>query len=156
MKLDIRPGDFDDPRVRALLQVHVSGMLADTPPGLAYVLDLSGLQRPDISFFAAWDGETLAGIGALKALDAATGELKSMRAAETHLRKGVGRALLEHLITLARARGYQTLCLETGSAPSFAPAIALYTSYGFKPGPAFGEYQASDFNQFFYLDLGGA
>lgn len=156
MALEIRPGDFDDPRVRDLLHLHVSSMLADTPPGLAYVLDLSGLQRPDISFFAAWDGEALAGIGALKALDATTGELKSMRAARTHLRKGVGRALLEHLITLAKARGYRTLSLETGSAPSFAPAIALYTSYGFKPGPAFGEYEASAFNQFFYLDLSRA
>ncbi|MBY0421412.1 MAG: GNAT family N-acetyltransferase, partial [Parvularculaceae bacterium] len=77
-------------------------------------------------------------------------------AVETHLRKGVGRALLEHLIALARSRGYRTLCLETGSAPSFTPAITLYTSYGFAPGPAFGEYKASDFNQFFYLDLADA
>ncbi|MBY0422018.1 MAG: hypothetical protein K2Q06_06910, partial [Parvularculaceae bacterium] len=83
MRVDIRPGDFEDRQVRALLREHIAGMHANTPPGLAYVLDLSGLQRPDISFFAAWDGERLAGIGALKALDGATGELKSMRVAET-------------------------------------------------------------------------
>ncbi|HTL31694.1 MAG TPA: GNAT family N-acetyltransferase [Kofleriaceae bacterium] len=152
--MEIRPGDFSDPRVLELLREHLAGMHASSPPGSVYALDLSGLQQPSIAFFAVWDGDELLGCGALKHIDAETGELKSMRTSARHLRRGAGAAMLEHLLAVARARGYARVCLETGSGPAFEPALALYRKHGFVTGPAFGDYVATEFNQFLQLALG--
>lgn len=150
----ILPGDFADARVIALLREHLAGMHASSPVCSVHALDLSGLQSPDIAFFTSWRGEELLGCGALKHLDDRTGELKSMRTAAAHLRKGVAAGLLEHLLSVARSRGYRRVSLETGSGPAFEPALALYRRYGFVPGEAFGDYEATPFNQFFHLTLG--
>jgi putative acetyltransferase len=149
----IRPADFADARVEALLVRHLEGMHENSPPGHVFALDWSGLQKPEISFYALWDGEALLGFGALKALDARSGEIKSMRTADAHLRRGVAAAILEHIIAEARRRGYARLSLETGSGPSFEPALALYRKYGFVDGEAFDGYVKSPFNQFLHLDL---
>lgn len=149
----IKPGDFDDERVKALLTRHLEGMHASSPPGHVFALDWSGLQKPEISFYALWEGEALLGVGALKELDSTSGEIKSMRTADAHLRRGVGARILEHIIAEARRRGYARLSLETGSGPAFEPALALYRTRGFVSGGAFGEYVKSPFNQFFHLDL---
>lgn len=150
----IVPADFDDPRVVDLLRIHLQGMHANSPPGSVHALDLSGLRVPEVALFTAWDGDQLLGMGALKALDDQTGEIKSMRTAAQHLRRGVAAALLEHLIGVARARGYRRISLETGSGPAFEPALALYRKRGFVNGEAFADYAASAFNQFLHLDLG--
>jgi putative acetyltransferase len=149
----IRQDDLTGEPTRALLALHMAGMLADTPPEFAFVLDLSGLQRPEITVWTVWDGDEVAGVGALKALGDGTGELKSMRTAPTHLRKGVAAALLDHLIAEGRRRGYRRLSLETGTAASFDPAVALYRSRGFQSGEPFDDYEPSAFNQFLHLDL---
>jgi putative acetyltransferase len=149
----IIPGDFSNPKVIALLDLHLIGMHANSPACMVHALDLSGLQTPDITFLTAWDGDVLLGCGALKALSEDHGEIKSMRTVAAHLRKGVGATILEHIITVARARGYRRLSLETGSGAAFAPALALYHRYGFENGAVFGSYEASDFNQFLHLDL---
>jgi len=150
----IKPGDFDDDRVKALLVRHLEGMHANSPPGHVFALDWSGLQKPEISFYALWEGEDLLGFGALKELEPRAGEIKSMRTADAHLRKGVAAAILDHIITEARQRGYSRLSLETGSGPAFDPALKLYRKYGFTDGEAFGGYGKSPFNQFLHLDLG--
>ena len=150
---DIRLGDFSDPRVQALLARHLEGMHANSPAGHVFALDWSGLQKPEITFYVMWAGDEVLGCGALKALDSSHGEVKSMRTADAHLRKGVGAAILEHIISEARARGYRRLSLETGSGPGFEPALALYRKRGFTNGAAFGDYTASDFNQFLHLEL---
>lgn len=149
----IKPGDFDDDRVKALLARHLEGMHANTPPGHVFALDWSGLQKPEISFYALWDGDDLLGVGALKELGPRAGEIKSMRTADAHLRRGVGAAILEHIIAEARRRGYARLSLETGAGPAFEPAHTLYRRYGFTDGGAFGNYEKSPFNQFLHLDL---
>ena len=149
-------GDFDDPRVIALLRQHLEGMHASSPPGSVFALDLTGLKAPGISFFAAWDGDILLGMGAVKELDPAAGEIKSMRTDAKHLRKGVGAAMLEHLIGIARERGYRRISLETGSGPAFEAALTLYRKRGFVDGEAFGDYTESAFNQFLHLDLAGS
>ncbi len=151
--MEIRPGDFSDPQVLDLLAIHLAGMHANSPPGTCHVLDLSGLQTPDISFWTAWRGGDLLGCGAIKHLDAKTGELKSMRTAGAHLRQGVAAALLDHLIALARERRYTRLSLETGTGEAFEPALALYRRRGFRDGEVFADYQVTDFNQFLHLDL---
>lgn len=149
----IKPGDFNDERVRSLLRRHLEGMRANSPVGHVFALDWSGLQKPDISFYSLWEGEELLGFGALKELGAQSGEIKSMRTADAHLRKGVGASILDHILAEARGRGYTRLSLETGSGPAFEPAIALYRQRGFVNGAVFGGYQASAFSQFLHLDL---
>jgi putative acetyltransferase len=149
----IVPGDFDHPSVQALLTHHLEGMHASSPPGHVFALDWSGLQKPGITFWTVWDGEELMGCGALKDLGDGTGEIKSMRTWPQHLRKGVGAAMLAHIVATARARGYRLLSLETGSGGPFEAALAMYRRHGFRDGPAFSDYVKSDFNQFLHLDL---
>jgi putative acetyltransferase len=149
----IKPGDFGDERVKALLTRHLQGMHANTPPGHVFALDWSGLQKPEISFYALWEGDELLGVGALKELGPRAGEIKSMRTADAHLRRGVAAAILEHIIAEARRRGYARLSLETGAGPTFEPTHTLYRKYGFTDGGAFGDYEKSPFNQFLHLDL---
>ena len=139
--------------MKALLALHLSGMHANSPPGHVFALDLSGLQRPNITVWSAWEGEAIAGIGALKVLDGGIGEVKSMRTHPAHLRKGVAAAILEHIIREAQARRCSRLSLETGSGASFEPALALYRKRGFRDGGAFGDYVKSPFNQFLHLEL---
>src|SRR5687767_11311913 len=105
----IKPGDFEDNRVKALLTRHLEGMHANSPPGHVFALDWSALQKPEISFYALWEGEDLLGFGALKEVDPRAGEIKSMRTADAHLRKGVAAAILDHIIAEARRRRYARL-----------------------------------------------
>ena len=149
----IKPADFADDRVKALLTRHLEGMHANSPPGHVFALDWSGLQKPEISFYALWEGEDLLGFGALKELEPRAGEIKSMRTADAHLRRGVAATILDHIIAEARRRGYARLSLETGSGPAFEPAVSLYRKYGFIEGAAFNGYEKSPFNQFLHLEL---
>jgi putative acetyltransferase len=149
----IRSGDFGDDRVKALLSRHLAGMHANSPPGHVFALDWSELQKPEISFYTLWEGEELLGFGALKELGPRAGEVKSMRTADAHLRRGVAATILEHIIAEACRRGYAHLSLETGSGPAFEPALELYRKYGFTEGEAFADYEKSPFNQFLHLDL---
>ena len=149
----IRTGHLDAPQVIALLELHAREMSDHSPPGTCHFLDLSGLKTPDITFLSAWDGDTLLGVGALKQLDPLTGEVKSMRATAAARGTGVGFAILDHIVGLARNRGYSALKLETGTGPLFEAAHALYRRYGFVACPPFAGYVESDFNRFYALDL---
>jgi putative acetyltransferase len=151
--LQIREDDLSGAQIRDLLRLHLAGMHASSPPGAVFALDLSGLKVPEVTLWGAWFGDSLAGMGALKQLSPAHGEVKSMRTYPQYLRRGVGAALLEHIITTARSRGMTLLSLETGSGESFEAALALYRRRGFVAGGAFSDYVASDFNQFLHLEL---
>ena len=151
--MEIRSGDFENEKVQALLRLHVEGMHAASPPGTCFVLDLSGLKIPEISFFTAWEGNDLLGMGAIKDLGDRTVEIKSMRTDPRHLHKGVGAFVLAHLLDAARSRGFQRVSLETGTGPDFEAALKLYRRAGFRKGGAFADYVGSEFNQFFHLDL---
>lgn len=149
----IREDDLSGEPTQALLAHHLAGMHATSPPGHSFALDLSGLQAPGVTVWTAWDGDAIAGVGALKRLGDGVGELKSMRTHPDHLRRGVGAAILERIIAVASAEGLRRLSLETGSGAAFDAALSLYRRRGFTDGPAFGDYVASDFNQFLHLDL---
>lgn len=153
--LTVVPADLSMADVRDLLAWHQRDMDAMSPPGTSFALDLSGLDRPDIRMWAARTaaGE-IAGIVALKDLGDGVGEIKSMRTAPTMLRRGVGGALLRHLIDHAGAAGYRRLSLETGTGAEFEAATALYLRHGFAFGPVFGDYPAdSPHNVFLHRDL---
>ena len=145
--------DLTAPAVVALLHYHLEQMHANSPPGSVFALDLDALRAPEVTFWTAWEGDALLGFGALKQLDTAHGEIKSMRTAPDCLRKGVATALLDHIVSVARGRGYIRLSLETGSGPGFDPALALYRQRSFVDGAAFGDYRRSAFNQFLHLQL---
>ena len=138
--MDLRLDDLRHPAVIALLQEHLDWMRRTSPPESVHALDLDALRQPDIAFWTLWDGETLGGCGALRALDATHGEVKSMRTAQTHLRRGVAATMLDHILAEARRRGYARLSLETGSMAYFAPAHALYARAGFRPCAPFGDF----------------
>jgi putative acetyltransferase len=145
--------DLTHPDVVGLIELHLRSAFENSPPGSVFALDLSGLRDPAVTLWSAWDGEDLLGLGALKELDADHGELKSMRTAPTHLRRGVARAMLEHLIAEGRARGYSRLSLETGSNEPFAPARALYERAGFTPCGPFADYNDESFSRYYTLAL---
>jgi putative acetyltransferase len=137
---EIRPDDLSGPEVAALLREHLDGVAGHSPPESIHALDLDGLRAPDVTFWSVWDGAALVGCGALKELDPDHGELKSMRTASAHLRKGVAATLLRHMLDVARQRAYRRLSLETGSQAAFAPARALYARFGFEPTGPFADY----------------
>jgi putative acetyltransferase len=137
----------DDPRaddVRLLIARHLAFARSVTPPEDVHALDLDGLVEPGLSFFSyRVEGELLA-IGALKHLDDEHAEVKSMHTAEEARGRGVGRAMLDHLLAVARERGYRRVSLETGAMDAFAPARALYRSAGFEPTGPFADYGPSE------------
>ena len=139
-------GDFDNPAIRDLLAHHFADLRTTAPPESCHVLPIDAMRVPELHFFAAWDDQTLLGFGAVKDLGDGTGEVKSMRSAAmtgqgAGLRTGVGQAMLDHLITHARALGLTRLSLETGSMDYFIPARALYAKNGFTECAPFGDYQ---------------
>ena len=150
---EIREDDLSSTQTRDLLRLHLEGMHANSPPGSVFALDLSGLKAPDVTVWTVWKAGAIAGIGALKELGGQAGEIKSMRTHPGFLRSGVARALLEHIVGVARARGMKRLSLETGSGPAFEAALSLYRRRGFVDGEAFAHYQRSEFNQFLHLVL---
>lgn len=145
--------DFENAQLRDLLALHFAEMRGQSPADACHVLNIESLRAPDISLFSLWENETLLGVGALKALDDRTGEVKSMRTRPDATGRGVGARILEHIIAEATARGYRRLSLETGSGPAFEAALALYRRRGFKAGEPFGGYPPTDFTVFLHLDL---
>lgn len=140
--------DLSGEAIRALVIRHLSGMHEHTPAESVHAYDLSKLQHHSIRLWSAWADEELVGMGALRTIDTANGELKSMRVADTWLGKGVGRAILEHLIADARSLGMTRLWLETGSGAPFVPATALYESTGFVRCAPFDDYKPDPFSVF--------
>ena len=151
MKIEI--DDLSRPAIHALLNEHLRNMHALGPPESVHALDLAALRRPEITFWTAWEGDLLLGCGALMELDPRHGEVKSMRTPEAHRRAGAGRALLNHIIEVARSRGYERLSLETGSVAAFRPAHRLYESAGFTRSGPFGAYREDPNSVFMSLVL---
>ena len=151
--MSITEGGLDDPDVLALLREHLQGMADHSPPESIHALDVEGLKAPGITFWTMRDGSEVLGCIALKQLDERHGEIKSMRTASAHLRKGVGAALLEHLVAEARRRGYERLSLETGSGPGFEAAHALFRKFGFVECGPFADYREDPFSRFMTIVL---
>jgi putative acetyltransferase len=146
----------DDPRspdVAALLARHLRFSLTQTPAEYSFALDQDGLADEAVTFFNLRDHGSLLGIGAIKQVGPRHAEIKSMHTAEAARGRGIGRAMLTHLVEVARGRGYRQVSLETGTTAAFAPARALYASAGFVPCGPFADYQPSEHNMFMTMDL---
>ncbi|MGD2133675.1 MAG: GNAT family N-acetyltransferase [Maricaulaceae bacterium] len=151
--MEIRLGDLSDSRVTDLLVSHATRARSETAPGSAHALDLDAFAAPDITLWAAWDGETLLGVGALKRHSAELGEIKSMHTVEAARRRGVGERLLARIVEQARADGVSRLCLETGSWDFFKPARAFYARCGFAPCEPFADYKPDPNSVFMALTI---
>ena len=151
--MQITTGDLADPRLVALLGIHLTSARAQTAAGSAHALDPTGLRSPDIRVWTIWDDGSLVGVGALKLLSPDEGEVKSMHTAEAARGRGVGSAMLRHIIAEAQASGLSRLSLETGSWPYFEPARALYARHGFVECAPFGDYVRDRNSVFLSLDL---
>jgi len=146
----------DDPRigdVRTLLDRHLAFAREVTPPDHVHAMEVDDLVDPDVTFFSARRDGVLLGVGALKRLDETHAELKSMHTSEATRGRGVGRAMVDHLLAVAADRRYQRVSLETGTMDSFAPARSLYTQVGFEPCAPFGEYTVNPFSACMTIDL---
>ena len=151
--IDFRVDDLSGAATQALVKHHLAGMHANSPACSVHALDLDRLRQPGVTFWSGWvDGE-IAVMGALKKLDDANGEIKSMRVPDAFLGKGAGRAMLEHIVTESRRAGLKTLWLETGSTDAFTPAIKLYESAGFKVCGPFADYKLDPFSVFMTREL---
>ena len=145
-KFHIVEDDLTGSKIAGLLRFHLEEMHRSSPPESVHAMPIERLREADVTFWSAWDGEHLAACGALKQLDAAHGEIKSMRAAPAWRGKGAGKAVLRHLLTQAQARGYRQVSLETGSTEEFVPARALYAAHGFTECGPFGTYSLDPFS----------
>ena len=151
--MEIRLDDLGGPEIRALLQEHLDNMHALSPPESVHALDIAKLRRPDVTFWTVWSDGALLGCGALRELTPTHGEVKSMRTANAHRRRGAGRAVLMHIIDEARRRSYDRLSLETGSMAAFTPAHRLYESFGFAFCAPFGDYADDPNSVFMTMEL---
>jgi putative acetyltransferase len=154
--VEVRVDDLRGAQIIRLLEEHLRNMHEITPAESVHALDLSGLRRPEITMWSAWEGAELLGCGALKALDERHGELKSMRTARAHLRKGVASGILRVMLAEAKKRSYRRLSLETGSMAAFEPARSLYARFGFQPCGPFADYTDDPNSYFMTLELGRA
>jgi putative acetyltransferase len=144
----IREDDLTGPAIAALLRLHLDEMHQWSPPESVHAMPIERLRASDVTFYSVWDGEQLAACGAIKQLDPHHGEIKSMRAHPAYRGKGAGKAVLDHLIAVALARGYDRVSLETGGTDEFLPARALYAANGFTPCDPFGDYRPDPFSFF--------
>ena len=148
LSIAFRVDDLSEAVTQALVARHLRGMYENSPAESVHALDLSKLKQPGVIFWSAWVGDEIVGMGALKQLDPRCGEIKSMRVADEWLGKGVGRAMLDHIVEQARAMGLTSLWLETGSADAFAPALRLYETAGFIRCGPFDGYVEDPFSVF--------
>lgn len=153
MGIEVRQDDLASAEVQSLIVEHLEGMRSNSPPDQVHALAIKGLQAADVTLWCAWSGGSLCGCGALKELDAKTGEVKSMRTRTAFLRRGVGQLILDEIVETSRRRGYLRLLLETGTGAAFEPAHALYQRNGFTLTGPFAGYEATEFNVFMSKDL---
>ena len=151
--MEIKIDNLTDIRTQELINTHLAGMAENSPVESIHALNVAALKHDNITFYSAWDINDIMGCGALKELTPKHGEVKSMRTAEKYLRKGVARAILQHIINEAKIRGYTKLSLETGSMDAFKPAHRLYESFGFKYCKPFDDYTDDPNSVFMEFDL---
>lgn len=149
----IKLDDLSGKEVFSLLQEHLKDMQATSPPESKHALDLNELKHPSVSFWTIWEGNSLAGCGAFKKLDAHHAEIKSMKTSTHYKNKGVASKLLMHIVEQATLSGLKKLSLETGSADYFNPAQGLYLKHGFSFCAPFANYKEDPYSRFMTLNL---
>jgi putative acetyltransferase len=151
--MQIKIDDLKGSEIHELLREHLRNMALHSPPESIHALDIEALRKPEITFWTIWEIGELLGCGALKELDSRHAEIKSMRTSSRHLRKGVAKTLLQHILEEAKRRGYSRLSLETGSAAAFDPARQLYANFGFTYCEPFADYVEDPYSVFMTREI---
>lgn len=151
--MDIKIDDLKGSEIHEMLHEHLQSMTLHSPPESIHALDIEASRKPEITFWTVWESGRLLGCGALKELDSQHAEIKSMRTSSSHLRKGVARNLLNHILEEAKRRGYSRLSLETGSMEAFEPARQLYANFGFTYCEPFANYVEDPYSVFMTREL---
>jgi putative acetyltransferase len=151
--INIKLDDLSGSEIYELLQEHLQSVALHSPPESVHALDIEALRKPEITFWSVWENGELVGCGALKELDSQHAEIKSMRTSSLHLRKGVAKNLLNHILEEAKRRGYSRLSLETGSMEAFEPARKLYANFGFIYCKPFADYVEDPYSVFMTREL---
>lgn len=146
--MHIKIDPLTGPEIYALLTEHLQSMASHSPAESCHALNIEALRQPEITFWTAWQDNDLLGCGAIKELSPEHAEIKSMRTASKHLRQGVAKALLQHIMAEAQSRNYQRVSLETGTVAAFDPARKMYESFGFTYCKPFADYSIDPFSAF--------
>jgi len=151
--INIKIDDLSGSEIYELLQERLQSLALHSPPESVHALDIEALRKPEITFWSVWENGEIVGCGALKELDSQHAEIKSMRTSLLHLRKGVAKNLLNHILEEAKRRGYSRLSLETGSMEAFEPARKLYANFGFTYCEPFADYVEDPYSVFMTREL---
>ena len=150
---EVRPDSPENPKVRRLLEAHLAFAAETSPPEHVHALEIPQLIEDHVSFYSIRvDGQVL-GVGAIQEIDPDHGELKSIHTAEAARGRGIGRAMVDHLLQVARSQGYTRVSLETGSMEEFRPSRILYEKMGFEVCPPFGKYWENEYSTCMTLEL---
>lgn len=141
------------PAIIKFVSDHMAEMLEYSPPDSCHALPIEDLRTSNTKFWTIYEGDTPRACGALKQLDAARGEIKSMRVDPTVRGKGLGQTILETILEYAQEAGLKHLLLETGSQPQFVAARAMYVKNGFRECPPFDDYVLDPNSVFFEKTL---
>lgn len=147
-EFEISIADPESDAVRALLHAHHLFASSVMPAEAVHTLDADAIGEDKITLFGLREDDELLGIGAIRQLEPGHVEIKSMHTTATARRRGVGQALLNHMLEIAAAQGATRVSLETGTGQAFRAARSLYEAAGFTPCDPFGEHEPSPVNAF--------
>src|SRR5215510_7950955 len=120
------PADVE--AVRALFAEYARGV--NEPCCFAdFERELAALPRGYLVLFLTHENELAAGCVGLREVDRSSAEMKRLYVRATFRGLGIGRALAEAAIGVARNAGYERIVLDT--LPKMTEAHALYRSLGF-------------------------
>lgn len=134
------------PMVSALVQAHREDLASHTPACSAHALAPEDFGGESVTLLTAWQGDALVACGAVLFHGKALGELKTMRTVNAWRGRGVGDAMFNRLLAIARAAGSTLLALETGSGAPFEPALRFYDRHGFVACAPFADYREDPFS----------
>jgi putative acetyltransferase len=152
-QVEIKIDDLLDGAIETLLQEHLEEMHKYSPPDSIHAHDSDSLKNTSITFWSAWIDNELAACGALKEINSRHAEIKSMKTSRLHLRKGIGKNILSHILTEAKSRKYSTVSLETGTNEAFLPARKLYEQFGFQECGPFADYSLDVYSTYYRKEL---
>ncbi|MHA1548357.1 MAG: GNAT family N-acetyltransferase [Alphaproteobacteria bacterium] len=153
MDISICEDDPSRPQVAELLAAHRRFSAANACSQADHAADVASLCASEVTFWSAREGVTLLGCAALREIEPAHAEIKSMHTDAAYRGRGVGTALMHHLLGEAHTRHYVRLSLETGASDGFAAARALYSRFGFEVCGPFHTYPDHPDSFFMTLEL---
>jgi putative acetyltransferase len=145
VEVAIRPERADHPQVTALLDALDSCLGELYAPEANHILSIDELLAPEVSFFAAWQGDRIVGTGAVRRMPGEPGtqgepygEVKRMYVDPSVRGQRLGARLIAAIEDAAHTQGLRLAVLETGREQH--EAVRLYERAGYTYRGPFGGY----------------